>query len=310
VFEAWSRLAENWRGGRTPAGPEADGARADFLRGLPLIAAGRVVDPADRPLSLSDAVRVLLEGGTTSRSGDEIGPFLAQLARRLLSMGYLVAPGRPGSDPLLNPCLPGPVPIDPDCADPGLSFARAATAVELGYSNVLAEVIGRHLATIEEGPADDRHAAALRWLGPLLEDVTAQCLIVARLAKWMGPTVSRLLRMLVELDGASPGWPAGPLGGAIALASALRFPGEWRRRLAILRDRVEAWQGWQDEGLWPVRHHGASLVELKMRITECVAEGLEIGEEKIWDAGNVREVLGEEAWPPLLISFCFGQARP
>jgi hypothetical protein len=222
-------------------------------------------------------------------------PFLAELARRVLALGFL-REGYADEDPLLNPIHTR---IDPDCADGPLALARAVTAVELHDADLLSVVVGRHLGC--RGREE-----VLAWLGPLLEDTAAQCLLVAALAGGRAETRGLFRRLVGSYEdcrgqegAAAPGWPAGPLAACCALGLLLRRPRE-ARLLAEFKDSVEDWPGWQDEDAWPTRHPGA---DLKVRLTERAAAALGVGERRLWPRAAVAAVL-ESCWPPLL-SFGF-----
>ena len=272
-----------------------------LLDGLALIAAGRVYDGPDQPLTL---VRVVTQAAAYPPAADwqiERRPFLAELARRVLALGHVHA-ACPDEDSLLNPrqaC------IDPDCADAPLAFARAVTAVELQSAELLAVVVARHLEWRAREEAAGRPQPALRWLGPLLDDLTAQCLLVAALAASERAAARTLWRRLVaayESSAEPTHWPAGPLTACCALGLLLRRPRE-ATLVEEFRKRVADWSGWQDEDAWPTRHACASLGELQTRLTERAAAALGVAERKLWPRTALAPLL-EGCWPALL-SFCF-----
>jgi hypothetical protein len=307
------------------AQPSADTGPADershrlgtLLGGLSLIAAGRVHDGAGRPLTLGRLVTVaadyeaaadwqakVLRGVTAERR-----PFLPELARRVLALGHLDAPD-PEDAPLLNPRRTR---IDPGCADAPLAFARAVTAVELHSAELLAAVVTRHL----EGRARESEEGwppVMSWLGPLLEDLTAQCLLVGALAAGDRDEGKALWRRLVAVyercrqqPEAGPDWPAGPLTTCCALGALLRTPRE-ASLLAEFKKRAQDWPGWQDEDAWPARHPGADLGELQTRLTERAAAALGVAGRKLWPRAALAASL-EGCWPALR-TFCFPLTPP
>jgi hypothetical protein len=232
-------------------------------------------------------------------------PFLPELTRRVLALGHRGAT-YPDDDPLLNPRRTR---IDPDCADAPLAFARAVTAVELQSAELLAVVVARHLAWRAREGEEGRPEPPMPWLGPLLEDLTAQCLLVGALAAGNGDEVKALWRRLLaaheqcrQQPEAAPDWPAGPLTACCALAALLRAPRD-PGLLAEFKRRVEDWPGWQDEDVWPTRYPGADLGELKTRLTERAAAALGVAERKPWPRAALAAVL-EGCWPALR-TFCF-----
>jgi hypothetical protein len=287
-----------------------------LLDGIALVAAGRVTDAAGQALTLG---RVVAEASALAAAADwqaevvrggavERRPFLAELARRVLALGHLDA-AYPDDDGLLNPRRTR---IDPDCADAPLAFARAVTAVELHSAELLAAVVARHLAWCAR--AEGRPQAAMPWLGPLLEDLAVQCLLVGALAAGDREEGKALFRRLVAVyeqcrpqPEAAPDWPAGPLSTCCALGLLLRTPRE-PRLLAEFRQSAEGWPGWQDEDVWPTRHPGADLGELKSRLTERAAAALGAAEHKLWPREALAPLL-EGCWPALR-TFCFPLTTP
>jgi hypothetical protein len=288
-----------------------------LLDGLPLVAARRVPDETGQELALGNMLDRLIAHEPAAGwqaevrgGGPALRPFLAELARRVLALGFL-REGYAEDDPLLNPHSTR---IDPECTDAPLAFARAVTAVELHDSELLAVVVGRHLRWRAGEAEAGRARPVLPWLGPLLEDPAAQCLLVAALGSWepgRDPEGKKgLFRRLVVSyedcrgqDGAAPpGWPAGPLTTCCALGLLLRRPREVSL-LAEFKNHVEDWPGWQDEDAWPTRHPGASLADLKARLTERAAAAFGVGGRKVWPRAALAPPL-ESCWPPLL-AFCF-----
>jgi hypothetical protein len=271
-----------------------------LLNGLAAIAAGRVHDETG-PLTLARVVAVTEahEGATDWQV--EQRPFLAELARRVLALGHLDA-DYPDEDLLLNPRRTR---IDPDCADAPLAFARAVTALELQSAELLAAVVARHLAWRAREEDAGRPQPVLPWLGPLLEDPAAQCLLVGALAGGERAERVRLWRRLVaayEAARAAGGWPAGPLAACCALGLLLRRPRE-AALVAEFKQRVTDWPGWQDEDAWPTRHPGADLNELQVRLTERAADAIGVAGRKLWPRAALEPLL-EGRWPALL-SFSF-----
>jgi hypothetical protein len=302
--------AEEIRGARAlafapPADADAAGDHARqlgiLLDGLVIIAAGRVHDEAGQPLTLARVIAQAAAHEPAAGWQVERRPFLAELARRVLALGLLDA-DYPDEDLLLNPRRTR---IDPDCADAPLAFARAVTALELQSAELLAAVVARHLEWRAREDGAGRPQPALPWLGPLLEDLAAQCLLVGALAG--GERAERLslwrrFAAAYEAARAAEGWPAGPLAACCALGLLLRRPREGAL-VAEFRQRVADWPGWQDEDAWPTRHPGASLSELQARLTEQAADALGVAERKLWPRAALAPLL-EGSWPALL-SFCF-----
>jgi hypothetical protein len=271
-----------------------------LLAGLPLIAEGAVRQQDGSPLSLSDLVTRLLDVG--SRATDA-SPFLVESARRLLALGYLHHPGTPEDDPLLSPRAAQA--IDPGCCDSELSLARAVTAVELERSPLLVEIVKRHLDSREDAAPDEWQIPALDWLLPLLQDTTAQCLLVNQLAAAdVDQTAAALWRRLVTLyaECKPPAWTPGPVATCCALGLVLNRPGE---HLGYQRfhHEVTSWTGWQDEDVWPVRHPGSGLNALRWLLTERLARLLRLPDSKLWKAERLTQLLGgadwRTWWPPL-----------
>jgi hypothetical protein len=287
-----------------------------LLDGLPQIAAGRVPDEAGHPLTLTRVTERAAGHEPAAgwqvevRPGAERRLFLAELARRVLALGHVQGP-YPEEDHLL---CPRRTRFDPACADAPLALARAVTAVELQQAEILAEVVTRHLGWHTRAGARE---PVLPWLGLLLQDETAQCLLVTALATGQpGPNddeAKPLFRLLVrqyeacrERAGAAPPqWPAGPLPGCCALGLLLRRPRE-PALLAEFRGHVEGWAGWQDEGRWPTRHPGTDLADLKARLTDRAAAALGVGQRKPWPRAALAAQV-EACWPPLL---AFGFPAP
>jgi hypothetical protein len=287
-----------------------------LLDGLPLIAAGRVHDEAGQALTLAQVAERAADHEPAARweaevrRGAERRPFLAELARRVLALGHLREP-YPEEDHLL---CPRRTRIDPACADAPLALARAVTAVELQQAELLAEVTARHLRWHAHAGGQE---PALPWLGALLQDDTAQCLLVTALAAGQpgpdGHEAKELFRLLVahyeacreRAGGSPPEWPAGPLTAGCALGLLLRRPRE-AALLAEFRGHVEGWPGWQDEGRWPTRHPGTDLADLKARLTDRAAAALGLGQRKPWPRAALAAQV-ETCWPPLL---AFGSPAP
>src|SRR5262249_31987311 len=153
--------------------------------GLPLVAAGQVEDDG-QPLTLGQVVgRAVAHEPSAGWQAPDGRPFLVELARRALALGH--------GDTEAELRDPRRSRIDPDSADPGLAFARAVTAVECHNSGLLATVVARHLRGSDGDAAEGQAGSA--WLGPLLEDRTAQCLLVAVLG---GDDGADLFRSLVS----------------------------------------------------------------------------------------------------------------
>jgi hypothetical protein len=315
VRVAWTLLLAQAAAPDTVTAEERTRHLGTLLEGLPVIAAGRVDDGAGRMLTLA---RVLTEAAANKAAADwqaEVvhdgaalrRPFLPELARRVLALGHRDAT-YPDDDPLLNPRRSH---IDPDCADAPLTFARAVTAVELQSAELLAAVIARHLTwrarTTEQGQPEP----VMTWPGPLLEDLTAQCLLVSTLADGDGDEGKTLWRRLSAAyagarrqTAAEPDWPAGPLAACRALGLLLQAPHE-PSLMAAFKQSVESWPGWQEEDAWPTRHPGADLDELKTRLTEGAAEALGVAQRKLWPRAALVPVL-DGCWPALR-TFCFPQ---
>jgi hypothetical protein len=300
-------------------GPAEERARrlGTLLNGVSLIAAGRVRDRAGHPLTLG---RLLTEAAGHEAAADwqaEVGlgvaaerrPFLPELARRVLALGHLDAT-YPDDDPLVNPRRTR---IDPGCADAPLAFARAVTAVELHNAELLAAVVTRHLeGRAREG--EEGGPPVMTWLGPLLEDLTAQCLLVGALAAGDRDEGKALWRRLVAVyepcrrqTEAAPDWPAGPLTTCCALGLLLRAP-RAESLLAEFKKRARDWPGWQGEDAWPTRHPGADLGELQTRLTERAAAALGVAGRKLWPRAALAASL-EGCWPALR-TFCFPLTPP
>ena len=304
---AWTVLAQPDTVDGTPAEERARHL-GHLLAGLVSIAAGHVRDEAGQELSL---VRVVRQATAHSSAGDWQAdvvhdgavtgrPFLPELARRALALGYLDGPYA-DEDLLLNPRSTR---IDPACADAALAFARAVTAIELQNADLLAAVVVRHLETRagHTGPP-------MTWAGPLLEDTTAQSLLVGALAAGDRAEGKRLFRLLVadyersrQQAEEAPNWPAGPLTGCCALGLLLRHPRE-AALLTEFKQRIADWSGWQDANAWPTRYPANNLDELKARLTDRAAQALGVGERKLWPRGALTQAL-EGCWPALL-SFSF-----
>jgi hypothetical protein len=208
--------------------------------------------------------------------------------------------------------------VDPDCRHAGLSFARAVTAVELERSALLAGVVARHLDSLAQETAQGWEKPALDWLLPLLQDTTAQCLLVNSLASPVcGPEPpadglwQRLLPLYRRCRAPEPVWPQGPLAACCALGLALSEPSE-QAWLKDLRQRVQEWPGWKHENDWPTRHPGKSLENLPYLLTERALVSLKLPDRKLWKLDRLKELLGtarQSVWPPLL-SFCFVGSGP
>src|SRR5262249_11160697 len=120
VRGAWLRtFALPARQSAEPSG-ERERQLGVLLDGLPLVAASRVADETGHPLTLGSLVDRLAshEPATgwqaeVAAGSPERRPFLAELARRVLTLGFLCE-GYTDEDPLLNPQHSR---IDPDCAD-------------------------------------------------------------------------------------------------------------------------------------------------------------------------------------------------
>jgi hypothetical protein len=306
VLHAWRQTFEP---------PAADHARAlgVLLDGLPLFAAGCVRDD-NREVTLREVVERALahepaQGWRVSGTTAEGRPFLPELGRRALALGHprpVRADECPDEDPLLHPHRNR---LDPHCADALLAFARALAAVEMQSSGLLAVVAARHLHWRKRETEHGRPQPVMDWLGPLLEEACAQCLLVSALvAGKAGPEqaeVTRLVRQLIaaydECRAAATPWPAGPLTACCALGLLMRCP----RDAALVREfkeRVRAWPGWDDEDAWPTRLPGAGLEDVKVRLTERVAACLGVADRRLWPRRGLEPLL-EGCWPPLL-SFC------
>jgi hypothetical protein len=264
-----------------------------------VIATGSVHDETGAALTLERVVDLALADEGMARRQVDGRPFLVELARRVLSLGHLGDGGR-----LLDPRLSE---VDPDCGDGPLALARALTAVELLDAGLLTAVVARRCAWSERATDAAPPTSLSPWLAVLLQDVTAQCLLVgAFVAPPPGACemdITRLLRRLIALheDANLPEVPSGPLPACFTLGALLRRPRE-AQRVREFKDRVQGWRGWQDLDQWPTRPPGGGLGGLMERLTERVAEAVGAAARKPWPrAGLARHLEG--CWPPLL-SFC------
>lgn len=291
LLRAWEALVTG-----TDVGSAHDAPGPIVLRGLHRLTTGRLPaegweTPEKRRANVAALLPRLVDDAD-SRT------FLAGLARRLLAQGFLLCPDEPLSDPLLNPQASLYRAIDPGCADFHLSLARATAAVELGLSDLLLEVMVRHLAAAripDDGPG---FASGNVWLEVIVDDLQAQCLIVGRLAASPGERTRRALQILLQQSVEWPLRTPGPLGATVALSHVLCQPRDWRPGLATLRKRVESWPGWYDHAFWPTRHGGGSPAGFKERLTQSVASSLGTDETRLWDAFQADLILGG-TWPPL-----------
>ncbi len=285
--------------GRAFDAPDDGRQLGTLLDGLTLIAAGRVRDGSGSALTVEQVTKGAADHAPAA--GWQVGhrPFLAELARRVLALGRL-RQSCPEEDPLL---CPRRARIDPACADAPLALARAVTAVELQHAGLLAEVVTRHLRATGAKPV-------LPWLGVLLADEAAQCLLVTALATGQpgrdGDDAKDLFRRLVaqyaacrdRAEGPPPEWPAGPLAAACALGLLLSRPRELTA-LTEFRRQVERWTGWHDERHWPTRPPGDDLADLQARLTDRAALALGLGQRKPWPRAALAARVGD-CWPPLL----------
>jgi hypothetical protein len=313
VRVAWTLLLAQAAAPDTVAEEERARCLGILLDGLSLIAAGRVCDEAGQALTLG---RVMAEAAARDAAADwqaevirvgpvERRPFLPELARRVLALGHRGAT-YPDDDPLLNPRCTR---IDPDCADAPLAFARAVAAIEMQSAELLAAIVARHLEWRAHETEQGRPVPVMPWLGPLLEDLTAQCLLVGALAAGDHDEGKALWRRLIaahaqarQQPASGLDWPAGPLTTCCTLGLLLHTPHE-PSRLAEFKQSAEDWPGWYDEDAWPTRHAGADLTELKARLTERAAAALGVAERKLWPRATLAALL-EGCWPALL-TFCF-----
>jgi hypothetical protein len=309
------QIRDAWRRALLPASPAGDVPdRARWLglllEGLPLIAAGQVQDETNGTLTLARLItRALTHDQAATWQIDVTGtarPFLCELARRSLGLGHLSG-AHPDEDPVLHPQHAG---FDLLCVDAPLALARAVTAIELHHAGLLAIVVARHLQWRIRETGAGRSVPLRPGLAPLLEDLTAQCLLVSA---FLGCTNNAehdetewLLRRLVmlyeeERNAGKAEWPAGPLVACAALGLLLRRPRE-ATLVTEFKDRVLGWLGWRDVSAWPTRLPAADLAGLMTRVTERVAGAIGASYRWLWPRPALARLL-EECWPPLL-SFC------
>jgi hypothetical protein len=292
VEEAWRQLA---------ASVELQQSWPVLLAGLPAVAAGAVRDEHSQPLALPRLVSEVL-----GRNPDS--PFLPELARCLLALGYAHQDGGAEDDPLLNPGLDR---IDGRCEHEALSTARALAAVERANAAVLAAVVSRRLTHLQEQERrEQRPGQALAWVMPFISDETAQCLLVNAVLARRPPRAreegEQVLRALLPLhEQRADDWPPGPLTTACALGLLLR-----RREKELLKKfaaLVRTWKGWGDEDGWPTRHPESDITQIKYLLTDRVAAIVGVADRKLWRR-DALEPTHLELWPPLA-TFCLPAAR-